>query len=111
MLNKPQSPGREPGDSGWHPFPGAMRCGFEAGNRVQSCRMDGGVVFVPGVPGLPPGASWKHDSIDQMGSPDPTTGAPLGLPPRRAGHRPCQAGSGRVISTGTTQASYCSGVT
>jgi len=43
------------GEHGMHA--GAMRCGLEAGNCVPSSDMDGGVVFVPGVPGFPPGAS------------------------------------------------------
>jgi hypothetical protein len=54
-----KSPRREPGDSGSHAFPGAMRCGFEPGNCVPSSSMDGGVVFTPGVPGFPPGAFWN----------------------------------------------------
>jgi len=53
----PRSPRRKPGDSGWHDFPFAIRCGFEPGRHVTSCGMDDGVVFVPGVPGFPPGAS------------------------------------------------------
>ena len=28
--------------------------------------MDGGVVFVPGVPGLPPGAFWTGDGTDPL---------------------------------------------
>jgi len=54
-----KSPRRKPGDSGWHAFPFTMRRGFAPVNRVPSCGMDGGVVFVPGVPGFPPGASWN----------------------------------------------------
>ena len=53
-----KSPRRKPGDSGLPSFPRAMRCGVEPGNREPSCGMDGGVAVVPGVPGLPPGASW-----------------------------------------------------
>ena len=52
-----KSPRREPGDTGWHAFPGAMRCGFEPVNCVPSSGMDGGMVFTPGAPGFPPGAS------------------------------------------------------
>jgi len=55
-ANGTKSPRREPGDSGSHAFPGAMRCGFEPGNCVPSSGMDGGEVFTPGVPGFPPGA-------------------------------------------------------
>ena len=55
-ANGTKSPRREPGDSGSHTFPGAMRCGFEPGNCVPSSGMDGGLVFTPGVPGFPPGA-------------------------------------------------------
>jgi hypothetical protein len=54
-----KSPRRKPGDTGSHTFPGTMRCGFESENWVPSFGMDGGVVFLPGVPGLPPGASWE----------------------------------------------------
>jgi hypothetical protein len=54
-----KSPRREPGDSGSNAIPRAMRCGFEPGHCVPSSGMDGGVVFTPGVPGLPPGASWN----------------------------------------------------
>ena len=28
--------------------------------------MDGGVVFMPGVPGFPPGASWMGDETDSQ---------------------------------------------
>jgi len=38
-------------------FPGAMRCGCEPARRVSSRGMEDGMVFVPGVPGFPPGAS------------------------------------------------------
>jgi hypothetical protein len=55
-----RSPRRKPGDTGSQAFPCAMRCGFEPGNCVPSSGMDGGVVFMPGVPGFPPGASWPH---------------------------------------------------
>jgi hypothetical protein len=61
-----RSPGWKPGDTGSHAFPGAMRCGFASGNHVQSCGMDGGLVVVPGVPGLPPGASWTGDGTDPL---------------------------------------------
>jgi len=52
-----KSPRREPGDSGFHPFPVAMLRGLEPANHLPSCGMDGGMAFGPGVPGLPPGAS------------------------------------------------------
>jgi len=61
-----KSPRRKPGDSGLHAFLRAMRCGLEPGNQVPSCNMDGGVVFVPGVPGLPPGAFWNGDGADSL---------------------------------------------
>jgi len=57
---------RQPGDSGSHAFPGAMRCEFEPGNYVPSSGMHGGVVFMPGVPGFPPGASWHGDGTDAL---------------------------------------------
>ena len=63
-VNGTRSPRRKPGDSGWHAFPGAVRRGFEPGNCVPSSGRDGGVVFVPGVPGFPPGASWTDDETD-----------------------------------------------
>jgi len=53
-----KSPRREPGDSGSNAIPRAMRCRFAPGTHTQSSGMDGGVVFTPGVPGLPSGASW-----------------------------------------------------
>jgi len=65
-ANGPKSPRRKPGDSGVHPFPGAMRCGFEPGNHEPSCGMDGGMVVVPGVPGLPPGASWTGEGTEPL---------------------------------------------
>ena len=33
-MCKNNTRGYQPGDCGWHAFPGAMRCGFEPGNRV-----------------------------------------------------------------------------
>ena len=65
-VNGTRSPRRKPGDSGWHAFPGAMRSGFEPENCVPSSGMDGGVVFVTGVPGFPPGASWTGDKTDSQ---------------------------------------------
>ena len=56
-----KSPRRKPGDSGSRTSSVAMRCGFEPGKRVPSCGMDGGMVFGPGVPGFPPGASWSRN--------------------------------------------------
>ena len=61
-----KSPRRKPGDSGSHPFPLAMRSGFEPGNCVPSSGMDGGVVFVPGFPGFPPGASWAAEETESQ---------------------------------------------
>jgi len=58
-----KSPRREPGDSGSHRFPCAMRCGFAPGYHAPSSGMDTEVVFTPGVPGLPPGASWTTRAV------------------------------------------------
>jgi len=46
-----------------------MRCGFEPGKRIPACGMDGDVVFRPGVPGLPPGASWGRTYANDTRSP------------------------------------------
>ena len=61
-----KSPRRKPGDSGSHPFPGAMRSRFKPGNHVPSCGMDECMVSRPGVPGLPPGASWNCDKATSL---------------------------------------------
>jgi len=53
-----KSPRRKPGDSGSPASPVTMRRGFAPGTHVPSCGMEDRVVFMPGVPGLPPGASW-----------------------------------------------------
>ena len=52
----PTSPQRKLGDSGRHTFPAAVQYGFEPEPCLASCGIDGGLVFVPGVPGFPPGA-------------------------------------------------------
>jgi len=79
-ANGTKSPRREPGDTGWHAFPSAMRCGFEPGNCVSSSGMDGGVVFTPGVPGFPPGAfcacqAWRAGLIPSGRRPAKRTAA------------------------------------
>jgi len=53
-----KSPRRKPGDSASHACPGAMLCRSEPPHHTPPCGMEGGMVFRPGVPGLPPGASW-----------------------------------------------------
>ena len=77
-----KSPRRKPGDSGLRAFPRAMRCGCDPGKREQTCGMDDGMVFVPGVPGLPPGASWNGHGIDSLRK---ALAAPCWLPAWRAG--------------------------
>ena len=61
-----EAPGGSRGTPGMHAFPGAMRYGFEPGKRPPPSGMDGGVVFIPGVPGFPPGASWIGDGTDPL---------------------------------------------
>ena len=85
-----KSPRREPGDSGWHAFSGAMRCGVEPGNHVPSCGMEGGVAFVPGVPGLPPGASGAPRANGTQNAPGGSRGIPGCMPSRV----PCDVGGG-----------------
>jgi len=75
-----KSPRRKPGDSGWHAFPGAMRYETEPGNGMPSSGMDGELVFVPGVPGLPPGASRTTRAIDTQKAPGGSRGTPGGMP-------------------------------
>jgi hypothetical protein len=68
--------------------------------------MDGGVVFMPGVPGFPPGASWSRDETDSLVHASPEDGSQTvfgrceralsSWPPAwMAGHRePAAAGQG-----------------
>jgi prepilin-type N-terminal cleavage/methylation domain-containing protein/prepilin-type processing-associated H-X9-DG protein len=72
-----KSPRRKPGDSGSRTFPRAMRCGLEPENHVPSCGMDDCVVSRPGVPGLPPGASWNCDKTESLFNGLPKSGSPL----------------------------------
>jgi hypothetical protein len=53
-----KSPRREPGDTGSNGDPACHACGRCAAVARGVCGMDGGMVFMPGVPGFPPGASW-----------------------------------------------------
>jgi hypothetical protein len=55
-ANVAKSPRRKPGDSGWYSFPVAMRRELEPRNHVEPSSIEDGMVYVPGVPGLPPGA-------------------------------------------------------
>ena len=64
-----KSPRRKPGDSGSYPFPRAMRSGFETPDAHEARGMDNGVVVIPGVPGLPPGASWDTRVIPHHNGP------------------------------------------
>jgi len=100
-----KSPRQEPGDSGSHAFPGAMRCGFEPGNCVRSSGMDCGVVFIPGVPGFPPGAFLERVSLPQK-APGRSRGTPGGMPSRV----PCDVGLNRAIACGhpAWTAGWCS---
>ncbi len=49
-------------------MPSRVPCdvGLNPGNCLSSSGMDGGVVFMPGVPGFPPGASWTGDETDSQ---------------------------------------------
>ena len=80
-LRAHRSPRWKPGDSGWWAFPGAMRCGCEPGNCVPSSGMDGGMVFIPGVPGFPPGAFWvRHKKPPGLLGPRSALAAVAGHP-------------------------------
>jgi len=82
-----KSPRQEPGDSGSRAFPCAMRSGFEPGNHVPSCSMDRGEVFIPGVPGFPPGASCRATLTQKA------PGGSRGTPGRAPSRVPCETGS------------------
>ena len=59
-----EAPGGSRGTPGCMPSRVPCDVGFEPGNCVPSSGMDGGVVFMSGVPGFPPGASWTGDETD-----------------------------------------------
>jgi len=77
LLRGPASwPLKPPGGAGglWVAcLPGCHAVPVRTGKQLPSCGMDGGVVFVPGVPGFPPGASWNGDGTDSLlnGSSEP----------------------------------------
>jgi len=90
-----KSPRRKPGDSGSYPFPRAMRSGFETPDAHEARGMDNGVVVIPGVPGLPPGASWDtrvipHHNGPPVSRPQSTTRVTATKSPRR---KPGDSGS------------------
>ena len=92
-ANVTKSPRRKPGDTGWQAFPFAMWCGFVPGHCVPSSGMDGGVVFTPGVPGFPPGASWSRDETDSLAAGRGNRGRMPRVSVRHArGLRPLRAG-------------------
>jgi len=91
-----KSPRREPGDSGSHACPPAMRNGFEPRECVQSDSMDGGEVFMPGVPGFPPGASCRAPH------PQKAPGGSRGTPGRMPSPVPCEADSNRGNASSRT---------
>jgi hypothetical protein len=66
-LALPQkAPGGSRGTPGRMPSQVPCAVGLNARNCVSSSGMDGGVVFMPGVPGFPPGASWTGNGTDSQ---------------------------------------------
>ncbi len=59
-----KAPGGSRGTPGRTPSSVPCDTGSNQGNGVPSSGMDGGIVFSPGVPGLPPGASWHGDLLE-----------------------------------------------
>ena len=65
-----RSPRRKPGDSAWRRRPFSIQGNVAASGRMS---MASGMMFTPGVPGLPPGASWCcawHPATQPNGSRD-----------------------------------------